>query len=145
MRKIWITFSILLLLAGCVPKANIKKEPIELTAREVVEKLQSTKQNSFLLYLRTENSYSCNEFEKVIQATQNIEPFEIYYLTVRLDEEDEEIKKTLQELNVTLGKYQELPVIYYIYQGTLLPENKKEGYIEKEVFVEWLKNLHILH
>lgn len=144
-RRVMLLFMTLLLMTGCFSSGDIKKEPIELTAREVVEKLQSTKQNSFLLYLRAENCYSCDEYEKVVQEIEEKEPFEIYYLTVHLDEETDDVKKALQELDVTIGSYSELPVTYYFYQGALLPENKKEGFIEKEVLEEWLTNLHILH
>lgn len=145
MRKSLIVIALLFLLTGCVFDSNIKTEPIELTAREAVEKLQSSKQNSFLLYLRTDTCYSCDEYEKVIQEVQEIEPFEIYYINVNINEEDDVTKNALQELNVTMGTYNELPTTFYFYQGALLPENKKEGYLEKEVLTEWLKNLHILH
>lgn len=144
MRKSLILIAVLFLLTSCIFDNEIKTEPIELSAREAVEMLQNSKQNSFLLYLRTESCYSCDVYEEIIRDVQETGPFEIYYINVKLNEEDEVTNNAMQELNVTMGAYNELPTTFYFYQGALLPENKKEGYLEKEVLTEWLKNLQIL-
>lgn len=145
LKKLMIFLCCLVLISGCSLFDKEKDEPIELTAKEVLEKLQDPKQNSFLLYLTTDNCYSCQEYQKVIDELEGEQPFEIYYLNIDVNEEDKDIKKALEELKITTGDYYNLPMTYYFYQGSLLPENIKDGYMEKKDLKKWLKNLHILH
>ena len=146
LKKVFLCMTCALFLVisnGCNTKQEGK--PIELTPGEVLAKLQNNKQNSFLLYLTSEDCYSCEQYEKVIESIEDETPFEIYYLTIDLNETDKDIKNTMEELEITTGDLQELPTTYYFYQGNLLPENKKEGYLEKKDLIKWLKDLHILH
>ena len=52
------------------------------------------------------------------------------------NEEDTDIKQAVEELQITTGKIQSLPSTFYFYQESLLPENSKEGYLEKEGLVK---------
>lgn len=142
-KKILILCCIFIL-SSCSFIKKQNNEPIELTPQEVLDKLQDTKQNSFLLYLTSDNCYSCSEYEKVIESLQAQQTFEIYYLKINPNEEDKDIKKLLDELQITTGKFYNLPMTYYFYQGSLLPENKKDGYIEEKEMGKWLQNLHIM-
>lgn len=142
-KKILILCCIFIL-SSCSFIKKQNNEPIELTPQEVLDKLQDTKQNSFLLYLTSDNCYSCSEYEKVIESLQAQQTFEIYYLKINPNEEDKDIKKLLDELQITTGKFYNLPMTYYFYQGSLLPENKKDGYIEEKEMRKWLQNLHIM-
>ena len=103
------------------------------------------KKNSFMLYITSDNCYSCDEYEKVIQEIEEETPFEIYYLKMDTNEEDTDIKQAVEELQITTGKIQSLPSTFYFYQGSLLPENSKEGYLEKKDLLKWLNDLHLLH
>lgn len=145
MKKRFILVCAALMLMGCSADKKVEKSPVEITAKEVVARLQNTKQNSFLLYLTTDNCYSCEEFTNMINEVQDVEAFEIYYLKVNIDETDSETKYAHEEIEMLTGPYNVLPTTYYFYQGTVLPENRKEGYMEKEDFETWLKSLHILH
>ena len=131
------------LLQGC--SKNQEGEPIELTAQEVLVRLQDSKKNSFMLYITSDNCYSCDEYEKVIQEIEEETPFEIYYLKMDTNEEDTDVKQVIEELQITTGKIQSLPSTFYFYQGSLLPENRKEGYLEKKDLLKWLNDLHLLH
>lgn len=143
MKKLIVfLFCSMLLLQGC--GGNDGKEPIELTPQEVLARLQDTKQNSFMLYITSDNCYSCEEYEKVVQEIEEQTPFEIYYLKMDLNEEDADIQSAMDELQITTGNIQSLPTTYYFYQGGLLPENKKEGYLEKKDLQKWLNDLHLL-
>lgn len=143
MKKIILIMLMVCFLAAC--SSSSKKEPIEISAEQVLEKLNDEKQNSFLLYIISEDCYACDEFQKVIEEVEQLQPFEVYYLRINLNEKDKDVKKAMEELKVTTGKLQQLPTSYYFYQGSLLAENVKEGYIEKKDMIAWLKNLHILH
>lgn len=145
LKKLLLTICCAFLISGCSLWEKEKDEPIELTPFEVLEKLQDAKQNSFLLYLTMDNCYSCEEYQKVIDELEREQPFEIYYLKIDADETDEDTKKALEELKITTGDYYNLPMTYYFYQGSLLPENVKDGYMEKKDLKKWLENLHILH
>ena len=143
MKKVIFVMLIVCLLAACSPSS--KKGPIEVSAAEVLEKLSDERQNSFLLYVISDDCYSCDEYQKVIEEIEKQQPFEVYYLHINLKEKDADVKKMLDELKDTTGVLRQLPTTYYFYQGTLQAENRKEGYLEKKDLIAWLKNLHILH
>ena len=98
------------LLQGC--SKNHEGEPIELTAQEVLVRLQDSKKNSFMLYITSDNCYSCDEYEKVIQEIEEETPFEIYYLKMDTNEEDTDVKQVIEELQITAGKIQSLPFTF---------------------------------
>ena len=133
MKKVIFVMLIVCLLAACSPSS--KKGPIEVSAAEVLEKLSDERENSFLLYVISDDCYSCDEYQKCIEEIEKQQPFE----------KDADVKKMLDELKVTTGVLRQLPTTYYFYQGTLQAENRKEGYLEKKDLIAWLKNLHILH
>ena len=144
MKKVLLClFCMMFFLQGC--GKDHEGEPIELTAQEVLVRLQDPKKNSFMLYITSENCYSCDEYEKIIQEIEEETPFEIYYLKMDTNEEDTDVKRSLEELQITTGNIQSLPSTFYFYQGSLLPENKKEGYLEKKDLLKWLNDLHLLH
>lgn len=92
MKKILLClFCTMFLLQGC--SKNHEGEPIELTAQEVLVRLQDSKKNSFMLYITSDNCYSCDEYEKVIQEIEEETPFEIYYLKMDTNEEDTDVKQ----------------------------------------------------
>lgn len=143
-KKMLTILCCVFILCSCSLIKKQKDKPIELTPQEVLDKLQDTKQNSFLLYLTADDCYSCSEYQKVINSLEKSEPFEIYYLKIDPNE-NTTTKKILDELQITTGKYFNLPMTYYFYQGTLLPENKKDGYLKEKDLRTWLQNLHIIH
>lgn len=144
MKKILLfLFCTVFLLQGC--SSQTKEEPIELTPEEVIARLQDTKQNTFMLYVTSENCYSCEEYEKVIQEVQEETPFEIYYVVLDLNEEDKDTISAFEELQIITGDIESLPTTYYFYQGGLTSDNKKEGYLEKRDLVSWLNSLHLIH
>ena len=143
MKKVILSIMIAILLVGC--SSSPKKEPIELSAQQVVNRLNDENQDSFLLFITNDQCYACEEYEKVIASIEEIQPFEIYYMYLNLEESDEAVIQTLKELTVTTGPIEQLPMTYYFYQGGLQEDNKKAGYIEKRDMIEWLRNLHILH
>lgn len=144
MKKIFLfLFCTMFLLQGC--ERQKEGEAVELTPQEVITRLQDTNQNSFMLYVTSENCYSCEEYEKVIQEIQDETPFEMYYVVLDLNEEDEDIVTAFEELQIFTGDIQVLPTTYYFYQGGLTSDNKKEGYLEKRDLVSWLNSLHLLH
>lgn len=144
MRKVILILGMIFLLCGC-SEEKVIDHPQELSVNEVLTKLNSEKSDSFLLYLTSDNCYSCEEYEKVIEDLEEEKPFEIYYLKIDLEENDEATLQAMRELDVTIGDIKELPTTYYFYQGNLLKENCKLGYLNKEELREWLKSLHILH
>lgn len=144
MRKVILILGMIFLLCGC-SEEKVIDHPQELSVNEVLTKLNSEKSDSFLLYLTSDNCYSCEEYEKVIEDLEEEEPFEIYYLKIDLEENDEATLQAMRELDVTIGDIKELPTTYYFYQGNLLKENCKLGYLNKGELREWLKSLHILH
>ena len=144
MRKVILILGMIFLLCGC-SEEKVIDHPQELSVNEVLTKLNSEKSDSFLLYLTSDNCYSCEEYEKVIEDLEEEEPFEIYYLKIDLEENDEATLQAMRELDVTIGDIKELPTTYYFYQGNLLKENCKLVYLNKEELREWLKSLHILH
>lgn len=144
MKKIFLLlFCTMFLLQGCSQQEEGKT--VELTPKEVIARLQDTKQNSFMLYVTSENCYSCEEYEKVIQEVQEETPFDIYCVVLDLNEEDKEKQSAFEELQIITGDIQVLPTTYYFYQGGLTSDNKKEGYLEKRDLVSWLNSLHLLH
>lgn len=143
-KKVLLIFCFVFMLSSCSLTKKKQDAPIELTPQQVLDKLQDTKQNSFLLYLTADDCYSCSEYQKVIDDLEKSEPFKIYYLKIDPNEDDT-TKKLLNELQITTGKYFNLPMTYYFYQGTLLPENKKDGYLKEKDLRTWLQNLHIIH
>lgn len=144
MKKTICAILTVLMLSGCLSTHEKKGEPIEVSARQVVDRLQNQKKDSFLLYITTDNCYSCEEYTKVIQELQDIKPFDIYELHINLKEKDEDVKEALSELEVVIGDYSTFPMTFYFYKGNLQSENIKAGYIEKEDYEKWLKDLHIL-
>lgn len=144
MKKMLCAILSAILLSGCFGSNHSATEPIEISAREVVDRLQSQKTDTFLLYITTDSCYSCDEYKKVIEELEQIKPFEIYELSIDLNENDADVKEALNELEITIGTYATFPMTYYFYKGNLQPENVKQGYIEKEDYETWLKNLHIL-
>lgn len=58
-----------------------------------------------MLYITSDNCYSCDEYEKVIQEIEEKTPFEIYYLKMDTNEEDTDIKQAVEELQITTGKF----------------------------------------
>ena len=143
MKRIMVVLLILVLCTSC--SFFDQKEPVELSIPEVLEKLNNENTNSFLLYIRTDHCYSCDEYEKVIKEVEDETPFEVYYTHIDLTNVDPQMQKSLEELKVTIGDIEQLPTTYYFYQGSLLDENKKPGYMEKKDLITWLKNLHIIH
>lgn len=143
MKKIVCICLCILLMSGC-SSFHQEGDPIELTPQEVINKLQDEKQNSFLLYLKTDECYACEEYDKVVEALEEESHFDIYYVDIDLHEDDEKVKSALEELEITIGNYETLPMTYYFYQGSLLPENRKVGFIEKKDFKKWLKELHLM-
>lgn len=144
MKKMLCAILSAFLLSGCFGSDQASTEPIEISARKVVDRLQSQKTDTFLLYITTDSCYSCDEYKKVVKELQQIKPFEIYELTIDLNEDNADVKEALNELEITIGTYATFPMTYYFYKGNLQPENVKQGYIEKEDYETWLKNLHIL-
>ena len=144
MKKIICAIVSAFLLTGCFGSQKVSNEPIEVSAREVVDRLQNQDTDTFLLYITTNSCYSCDEYKKVVEELEKVKSFEIYELHIDLEEDDEDVKEALSELEVTIGEYTMFPVTYYFYKGNLQPENIKQGYIEKEDYETWLKNLHIL-
>lgn len=143
MKRIMLAMLVLVLCTSC--SILDKKGPIELSIPEVLERLNNENTDSFLLYIQTDNCYSCEEYEKVIDAVEKETPFDVYYTYIDLTQTDPQMKKDLEELKVTIGDIEQLPTTYYFYQGSLLDENKKPGYMEKKDLITWLKNLHIIH
>ena len=142
MKKLICAMVFLLLFSGC-QKSQSKGTPIELGATQVVERLHDQDKDTFLLYITTDECYSCEEYDKVVKNLQEIKPFDIYYLSIDLEEDSSEVKEALNELEVTIGNYSTFPMTYYFYKGNLQPENIKKGYIEEEDYEKWLKDLHI--
>lgn len=144
MKKIVCAMLSIVMLSGCFGSNKEKNTPTEISIEKVVERLQDENKDTFLLYITTNDCYSCDEYAKVVEELEKIKPFEIYYIDIDRQEDDEDVKEALNELEVTIGEYSTYPMTYYFYKGTLQPENIKKGYIEKEDYETWLKNLHIL-
>lgn len=143
MKKVICVFISLFMMTGCTLKQK-DANPIELTPQEVIDKIKDDKQNTFLLYLTSDDCYTCQQYTKVVKELEKESHFDIFYLKINPNEKDRDTKAALDELNIMIGNYTELPMTYYFYQGTLLPENKKEGYIEKSDFHKWLRELHLM-
>lgn len=126
-------------LGGCEKEVVVKenKNVIELTAEEASRKIQRG-QDSFLLFLTISDCYSCKEYDKVLSKLQKESSFKIYYVNIKKEPEDK-----LNELNISLGDYETLPMTFYIDKGKISEENIKNGYIEKDEFSQWLKDLGI--
>jgi len=136
MKKFLIAWTLLMLLCGCssAGSENMQKT----TADEVIRRMQVDGDNSFLLVLTTTNCYSCDEYAKVVEQLQNEKKFDLYYIDVDKENEDK-----LEELKITLGDVETLPMTYYFDKGVLKQENIKRNYIELETYREWLKLLEI--
>ncbi len=136
MKKRMILFSLLLMLTACssAGSESMKKT----TADDVIRRIQVDGNNSFLLVLTTTDCYSCDEYAKVVEQLQSEQPFDLYYIDV-----DKEKQDKLEELKITLGDVETLPMTYYFDEGILKQENIKKNYIELETFREWLKLLKI--
>ena len=97
MKKVLLClFCMMFFLQGC--GKDHEGEPIELTPQEVLVRLQDPKKNSFMLYITSDNCYSCDEYEKVIQEIEEETPFEIYYLKMDTNEEDTDIKQAVEKM-----------------------------------------------
>ena len=136
MKKRMIVWAAVLMLAGC---SSAGSESMKKTsADEVIRRIQVDGNNSFLLVLTTTDCYSCDEYAKVVEQLQSEQPFDLYYIDVNKEKEDK-----LEELKITLGDVETLPMTYYFDEGMLKQENIKRNYIELETFREWLKLLKI--
>lgn len=141
MKKWMLSMMVLCLciIAGCSKEEKIEtKHIMSLSAEDASRKIQRGKE-SFLLFLTSSNCYSCKEYDKVLKKLQKDQKFDIYFVKV-----DDEEKDKLRQLNLSLGDYETLPMTYYIQKGNIKDENKKEGYMEKDEFEAWLKQLNIL-
>lgn len=130
-----IVFSILVfsfILSGCGKYLSMDK----ISPDEVMRKLQKDGDNSFFLVLTTSNCYSCDEYSKVIKQLQSEIELPLYYIDVNKTNEDK-----LEELKITLGEVDTLPMTYYFEKGNLKKENIKRNYIDLEEYKEWLKTL----
>lgn len=136
MKKILIALCFCLCLIGCSGSSTYDNM-IATSADEVLKKLQRD-DNSFLLYLTTDDCYSCDQYNMVIEQLENEKKFDIYYINVNKEKVDK-----LDELKITLGNYDTLPMTYYFEAGALKPDNIKRNYIELEQYREWLTQLHI--
>lgn len=136
MKKKIIISLLLMLLAGCSSTGTESMR--KTTADQVIRRLQVEGENSFLLVLTANNCYSCDEYAKVVEQLQNEQKFNLYYIDVDAEDEDK-----LEELKITLGDVETLPMTYYFDKGVLKTENIKKNYIELETYREWLKLLKI--
>ncbi len=135
MRKGFIIGLLLMMLMGCTsPGSESMKKT---SADKVIRRLQVDGENS-LLVLTANNCYSCDEYAKVVEQLQSEKSFDLYYIDVDTEDEDK-----LEELKITLGDVETLPMTYYFDKGVLKEENIKKNYIELETYREWLKLLKI--
>ena len=142
MKKIIMLLCLLSLCACAVPTKT--SGIVDLGVYEVTDIVNNKNNQAFLLYITSDNCYSCEEYEKVVQKLQNEYGFTIYRLKIKVDEKNEDVKKAFSELEVSCGRIEALPTTYCFTQGSLLPENKKIGYMEEEVMKEWLKSINII-
>ncbi len=134
MKKWLIACSLVLLLSAC---SSAGSESMKKTsADEVIRRIQIDGENSFLLVLTAGNCYSCDEYAKVVEELQKEKKFDLYYIDVDNEDEDK-----LEELKITLGDIDTLPMTYYFDKGVLKKDNVKRNYIELETYREWLKLL----
>lgn len=141
-KKILLLIMMLLIFCGC-EKDETKQFATKLSIYETVEKLQS-KNNSFLLYITSNNCYACEEYNKVLEKVVDEFGVEIFVLYYDVTKEDEVFTSAIDELGITIGKVEQLPMTYYFTQGTLLPENTKAGYIEETELLKWLTSLQLI-
>ena len=97
-----------------------------------------------MFYIVSELCYSCEEFDKVIADLKQQNSFKIYRMMIDLEETDEKTIQDLKALQVTIGRLNQLPTIYYVNKGELSKMNVKEGYIEKKDLEVWLKEINII-
>lgn len=136
MKQFVIIMILLSALFGC--SASNSEYMKKTSADEVIRRIQVDGKNSFLLVLTTTECYSCDEYAKVVEQLQSEQPFDLYYIDV-----DKEKTDKLEELKITLGDVETLPMTYYFDEGILRQENIKKNYIELETYREWLKLLKI--
>lgn len=136
MKKGFLIGLLLMMLVGCTSAGSESMK--RTTADKVIRRLQVDGENSFLLVLTANNCYSCDEYAKVVEQLQAEKDFELYYIDVDAENEDK-----LEELKITLGDVETLPMTYYFDKGVLKAENIKKNYIELETYREWLKLLKI--
>lgn len=136
MKKIAMICLCLLFLTGCSSAGSNSMQ--KTTADEVIRRLQIDGDNTFLLVLTTTDCYSCDEYTKVIETLEEEKNFNIYYIDVNKDDKDK-----LEELKITLGDVETLPMTYYFDRSELKKDNIKRNYIELETYREWLKTLGI--
>ena len=74
--------------------------------------------------------------DRVVEELQKEKKFDLYYIDVDNEDEDK-----LEELKITLGDIDTLPMTYYFDKGVLKKDNIKRNYIELETYREWLKLL----
>ncbi|MEG0094057.1 MAG: thioredoxin family protein [Erysipelotrichaceae bacterium] len=130
----------LFILGGCS-----KKDPyvgndkiIKTNAEDINRKIVRAK-DSFLLFLTSEDCYSCAEYEKVLNKIEKQTPFTIYYIPINDQEEDK-----LRELNMTLPHYETMPMTFFVDKGEISEENTKVGFIEKDDYIKWLKTIKLI-
>lgn len=141
-KKVTICVVLLSVMTGCT--MNTKKTRIvEVASQEIITKLNDADQNTFLLFLTSDSCYTCDEYMKVLKKLQKKSPFDIYYLKIDLSETNHRNDELLAQIYVKTGDVATLPMTYYFYQGNLLDENKREGYIALTDYEKWLKELHI--
>ncbi len=141
-KKILILIMLLMVVCGC-QKDTTKSFATKLSIYEIVEKLQSNN-NSFLLYITTDNCYTCEEYNKVLEKVVEEFGIKLYVLHYDVTKKDETFTNAIDELDITIGKVEQLPMTYYFNQGTLLPENIKAGYLEETELLKWLTSLQLI-
>lgn len=134
MKKILLLCFMIYSLVGCSSAGSTSMQ--KTTADEVIRRLQVDGENSFLLVLTTTDCYSCDEYAKVVEQLEEEQQFDLYYIDVNKEDKD-----SLEELKITLGDVETLPMTYYFDQGNLKQDNIKWNYIELETYREWLKSI----
>ncbi|MEG0265088.1 MAG: thioredoxin family protein [Erysipelotrichaceae bacterium] len=130
----------LFILGGCSKKdPYVENDKIIKTNAEDINRKIVRAKDSFLIFLTSEDCYSCAEYEKVLNKIEKQTPFTIYYLPINDQEEDK-----LRELNMTLPRYETMPMTFFVDKGEISEENTKVGFIEKDDYIKWLKTIKVI-
>ena len=142
MKRLFICL-MLVFMCGC---STFQRDAIylEVTPSQVLDLIENENTNTFLFYIVSELCYSCEEFDKVIADLKQQNSFKIYRMMVDLEETDEKTVQDLKALQVTIGRLNQLPSIYFVNIGELSKMYVKEGYIEKKDLEVWLKEINII-
>ena len=142
MKRLFICL-MLVFMCGC---STFQRDAIylEVTPSQVLDLIENENTKTILFYIVSELCYSCEEFDKVIADLKQQNSFKIYRMMVDLEETDEKTVQDLKALQVTIGRLNQLPTIYYVNKGELSKMNVKEGYIEKKDLEVWLKEINII-